>query len=194
MRPPQLPTPAKKQVHCARHVLAVCQPQPDEPSLSAECINLLFLTQFVVYTGFGGRFLAIPCRRSWQRCKKLSKSSFYATFAGGYAPEPARVIRSIGRSKKFQKKWPVLAGYSGEMRRKRRFLQRLAIPVDFDHNMTLIAPVPTRAGVLFWSSAPRRQLRTPRLPARARIATFTENAPSGAFSTFVWETTCLPFL
>ena len=40
------------------------------------------------------------------------------------------------------------------MRRKRRFLRRLAIPVDFDHNMTLIAPVPTRAGVLFWSSAP----------------------------------------
>ena len=40
------------------------------------------------------------------------------------------------------------------MRRKQRFLRRLAIPVDFDHNMTLIAPVPTRAGVLFWSSAP----------------------------------------
>lgn len=40
------------------------------------------------------------------------------------------------------------------MRRKQRFLRRLAIPVDFDHNMTLIARVPTRAGVLFWSSAP----------------------------------------
>jgi transcription elongation factor GreA len=55
----------------------------------------------------------------------------------------------------FLGKPPVLAGYGGELRRKARFLPRLAIPVDFDHNMTLIAPVPTRAGVLFWSSAPQ---------------------------------------
>jgi len=118
----------------------------------------------------------------------------------------------------------VLAGYGGEMRRKRRFLRWLAIPADFDHNMTLIAPVPTRAGVLFWSQLAafvrragpsgrkgihRVQLCPPlavpflAMPVTSPLPTapmrqvqdlHTENAPSGAFSTFVWETTCLPFL
>jgi len=54
--------------------------------------------------------------------------------------------------------------------------------------MTLIAPVPTRAGVLFWSPAPLARF----LPSikwqtkgkRAGPAAFTENAPSGRFSTF----------
>ena len=44
---------------------------------------------------------------------------------------------------------PVSRGYGGEMRGKRRFFRWLAIRPNFDHNMILIAPVPTRAGVLF---------------------------------------------
>ncbi len=70
-------------------------------------------------------------------------------------------------------------GYGIEIRRKRRFLRRLAIPVDFAHNMTLIAPVPTRAGVLFWSFAAPPS-RSPD-GTGARFAAFTENAPSGRF-------------
>jgi transcription elongation factor GreA len=51
--------------------------------------------------------------------------------------------------------------------------------------MTLIAPVPTRAGVLFWSSAPLASCQIlHRQRVRARVTTFTENAPSGRFSTF----------
>ncbi|ADP18289.1 transcription elongation factor GreA [Achromobacter xylosoxidans A8] len=67
------------------------------------------------------------------------------------------------------------------MRRKRRFLRRLAIPVDFDHNMTLIAPVPTRAGVLFWSSAPLVNVDTPIDGARQDYDLHRERSVRGVF-------------
>jgi transcription elongation factor GreA len=70
------------------------------------------------------------------------------------------------------------------MRRKGRFLRRLAFPSKFDHNMNLIAPVPTRAGVLFWSPAPLAKFFQASDGKRAGPAAFTENAPSGRFSTF----------
>jgi transcription elongation factor GreA len=87
----------------------------------------------------------------------------------------------LRESKDKRRKLPVLAGYSGEIRRKRRFLRQLAIPVDFAHNMTLIAPVPTRAGVLFWSSAPHRHYRSPWRHARELHDLHRERSVGGVF-------------
>ncbi|NGT13653.1 hypothetical protein [Achromobacter insolitus] len=126
--------------------------------------------------------------------KKLSESSFYATQAGAGRAAASHANGGIGW---LRKNLEEMTGFSGLQQRnaaKTAFSPAACNSRGLCPQYDLDCPGsdPSRGFVLVVRAA--SQFRYIRLPVRAQVTTFTENAPSGAFSTFVWETTCLPFL